>query len=43
MTKELIYRTAIEVVVDGITENPKVSATAIKNFLQTILEQNKGE
>ncbi len=40
MTKESIYKTAIEVVIDGISNNPSVAPEAIKHFLQEVLDQN---
>ena len=41
ITKEQVYEAAIEAVIDGVKETPETSAIAIKNFLQTILDQNK--
>lgn len=41
MTKEHIYKTAIEVVVEGIEQNPDTSVIAVKNFLLNVLKQNQ--
>ena len=39
MTKEHIYKTAIEVVIEGIEQNPDTSVNAIKKFLLNVLKQ----
>ncbi len=41
MNKQQVYEAAIEVIIDGIKENPKVSQIAIKEFLQGVLDQFK--